>query len=51
MEAFFRDASEPAGDRAVPAGRPLAIERIAAAAERTGRGQDPRPPPFARPAA
>jgi quercetin dioxygenase-like cupin family protein len=51
MEAFFRDASEPAGDRALPAERPLDIERIAAAAERTGAVKILGPPPFGRPAA
>jgi quercetin dioxygenase-like cupin family protein len=51
MEAFFRDASEPAGDRALPAERPLDIERIAAAAERTGAVKILGPTPFGRPAA
>jgi hypothetical protein len=51
MEAFFRDASEPAGERALPAQRPLDIERIAAAAERTDAVKILGPPPFGRPAA
>ena len=51
MEAFFRHASEPAGERALPAQRPLDIERIAAAAERTGAVKILGPPPFGRPAA
>jgi quercetin dioxygenase-like cupin family protein len=51
MEAFFRDASEPAGQRALPAERPLDIERIAAAAERTGAVKILGPPPFGPPAA
>jgi quercetin dioxygenase-like cupin family protein len=47
MEAFFRDAGEPAGRRALPAEGPLDIERIGAAAERTGAVELLGPPPFA----
>lgn len=46
MEAFFRDAGEPAADRALPAEGPLDIERIAAAAERTAAVKILGPPPF-----
>ena len=46
MEAFFRDAGEPAADRALPAEGPLDIERIGAAAERTGAVKIIGPPPF-----
>jgi quercetin dioxygenase-like cupin family protein len=51
MEAFFRDASESAGERALPAEQPLDIERIAAAAERTGAVNTLGPPPFRPPTA
>ena len=51
MEAFFRDASEPARERALPAERPLDIKRIVAAADRTGAVKILGPPPFGRPAA
>ena len=51
MEAFFRDASEPAAERALPAERPLDIERIGAAAERTGAVRIFGPPPFGAPGA
>lgn len=47
MEAFFRDAGEPAAERVLPAEGPLDIERIAAAAERTGAVKILGPPPFA----
>ncbi len=46
MEAFFRDAGEPAAERALPAEGPLDIERIGAAAERTGAVKIIGPPPF-----
>ncbi len=46
MEAFLRDAGEPATDRALPAEGPLDIERIRAAAERSGAVQILGPPPF-----
>ena len=46
MEAFFRDAGEPAGERALPPDGPLDIARIAAAAERTGAVKILGPPPF-----
>jgi quercetin dioxygenase-like cupin family protein len=46
MEAFFRDAGEPARERVLPPERPLDIERIAAAAERTGAVKILGPPPF-----
>jgi quercetin dioxygenase-like cupin family protein len=51
MEAFFRDAGEPAGERVLPPERPLDIERIAAAAERTGAVKILGPPPFHQPGA
>jgi quercetin dioxygenase-like cupin family protein len=50
MEAFFRDAGEPATQRTLPADRPLDMERIAAAAERTGAVTILGPPPFDEPA-
>ena len=46
MEAFFRDAGEPATERVLPPEGPLDIERIAAAAERTGAVKILGPPPF-----
>lgn len=46
MEAFFRDAGEPAADRTLPPEGPLDIERIGAAAERTGAVKILGPPPF-----
>ena len=49
MEAFFRDAGEPASQRALPPERPLDIERIGAAAERTGAVKILGPPPFGDP--
>jgi hypothetical protein len=51
MEAFFREAAEPAAERALPEAGPLDIERIAAAAERTGAVEILGPPPFAEPGA
>jgi quercetin dioxygenase-like cupin family protein len=51
MEAFFRDAGEPAPEAALPPERPLDIERIGAAAERTGAVKILGPPPFAEPGA
>ena len=51
MEAFFRDAGEPASERALPPERPLDIERIGAAAERTGAVKILGPPPFGEPGA
>ena len=51
MEAFFRDAGEPAAERVLPPEGPLDIPRIAAAAERTGAVQILGPPPFAGPGA
>jgi len=50
MEAFFRDAGEPAPDRALPPEGPLDIARIGAAAERTGAVRILGPPPFGAPA-
>lgn len=47
MEAFFRDAGEPAPERALPAEAPLDMGRIGAAAERTGAVKILGPPPFA----
>ena len=46
MEAFFREAGEPAAERVLPEPRPLDMERIGAAAERTGAVQILMPPPF-----
>ena len=46
MEAFFRDAGEPASERTLPAAGPLDIARIAAAAQRTGAVKILGPPPF-----
>ncbi len=46
MEAFFRDAGEPAAQRTLPPEGPLDIERIGAAAERTGAVKILGPPPF-----
>ena len=46
MEAFFRGAGEPATERALPPEGPLDIERIGAAAERTGAVEILGPPPF-----
>ncbi len=46
MEAFFRDAGEPPSERALPPERPLDIERIGAAAERTGAVKILGAPPF-----
>jgi quercetin dioxygenase-like cupin family protein len=51
MEAFFRDAGEPAGERTLPQERPLDLARIGAAAERTGAVTILGPPPFGAPAA
>ena len=51
MEAFFRDAGEPAAERALPAERPLDMARIGAAAERTGAVKILGPPPFGAPGA
>ena len=49
MEAFFRDAGEPAAGRELPPDGPLDLERIGAAAERTGAVKILGPPPFAAP--
>jgi hypothetical protein len=46
MESFFRAAGEPAAELVLPPERPLDIERIAAAAERTGAVKILGPPPF-----
>lgn len=46
MELFFREAGEPAKERALPPKGPLAIERIGAAAERYGSVLILGPPPF-----
>jgi len=46
MEAFFREAGEPATERALPEEGPLDLERIGAAAEATGAVQLLGPPPF-----
>lgn len=46
MEAFFRDAGEPAQERRLPPEGPLDIGRIAAAAKRTGAVEILGPPPF-----
>ena len=47
MEAFFRDAAEPASEGTLPPQGPLDIERIGAAAARTGAVEILGPPPFA----
>lgn len=49
MEAFFREAGEPAAERTLPAEGPLDIERIGAAAGATGAVQILGPPPFGEP--
>jgi quercetin dioxygenase-like cupin family protein len=46
MEAFFREAGEPARERALPPEGPLDIERLSAAAEHTGAVEILGPPPF-----
>jgi quercetin dioxygenase-like cupin family protein len=46
MERFFRDAGEPATEPVLPALGPLDMERIGAAAERTGAVRILGPPPF-----
>jgi hypothetical protein len=51
MEAFFREAAEPAAEHALPEAGPLDIERIATAAERTRAVEILGPPPFAEPGA
>jgi quercetin dioxygenase-like cupin family protein len=51
MEQFFRHAGEPAPERALPENGPLDIEKIAAAAERTGAVEILGPPPFGGPPA
>jgi quercetin dioxygenase-like cupin family protein len=51
MEQFFRQAGEPAPERVLPEAGPLDIERIAAAADRTGAVEILGPPPFGASAA
>jgi quercetin dioxygenase-like cupin family protein len=51
MESFLRSAGEPAPERVLPAESPLDIERIGAAAERSGAVKILGPPPFAAPGA
>jgi quercetin dioxygenase-like cupin family protein len=51
MEAFFRDAGEPATERVLPPEQPLDMERIGGAAARTGAVTILGPPPFGEPAA
>lgn len=51
MEAFFREAAEPAAERVLPEVGTLDIERIAAAAERTRAVEILGPPPFGEPGA
>ena len=46
MEEFFRAAGEPAAERALPDARPLDMERIGLAAQRTGAVTILGPPPF-----
>ena len=46
MEAFFREAGEPARERELPPQRPLDIARLGAAAQRTGAVTILGPPPF-----
>ena len=50
MEAFVREAAVPTAQRSLPPAGPLDIERIAAAAERTGAVKILGPPPFGDPA-
>jgi len=49
MESFFRDAGEPAAKLELPPEGPLDIERIGAAAERSGAVKILGPPPFQEP--
>ena len=49
MEEFFRDAGEPAAEHVLPQAGPLDIERIGAAAARTGAVEILGPPPFGAP--
>ena len=51
MESFFRDAGEPAAEPTLPRQGPLDIERIGAAAERSGAVTILGPPPFGAPPA
>ena len=51
MESFLRSAGEPAAERVLPAESPLDIERIGAAAERSGAVKILGPPPFPAPGA
>jgi quercetin dioxygenase-like cupin family protein len=51
MEEFFREAGEPAAERTLPRSRPLDIERIGLAAQRTGAVAILGPPPFGAPGA
>lgn len=46
MEKFFREAGEATAEHILPAAGPLDIERIGAAAERTGAVEILGPPPF-----
>jgi len=48
IEAFFRDAGDPAPRRELPPPAPLDMERIRAAAERHGALEILGPPPFAQ---
>lgn len=49
MEQFFREAGEPAAERTLPQAGPLDIERIGAAAARTGAVEILGAPPFGDP--
>ena len=49
MEAFFREAGEPAAERALPEPQPLDIERIGRAAQHSGAVAILGPPPFGGP--
>ena len=51
MEHFLREAGEPAAERKLPEAGPLDLERIGAAAERTGAVSIIGPPPFSAPGA
>jgi quercetin dioxygenase-like cupin family protein len=51
MEQFFREAGEPAAERTLPQAGPLDIERIGAAAAKTGAVEILGPPPFGEPGA
>ena len=51
MDEFFRQGGQPAAQRVLPEAGPLDLERIGAAAQRTGAVQILGPPPFGAPGA